>query len=437
MSSLWMFPALIAAILTGFPVAFVMLVLALLFGWSAFGPALQFQLIQKIDDVASANVLAAVPLFIFMGAMFEASGIALRLFDAIHMWTRRIPGGVGIGTILMCVVFAATSGIIGATETVVGLLAIPAMLKYGFDKGLICGTICAGGSLGTIIPPSVLAVVIGPVASTSVGDVLIGMIMPGLMLAASYIIYILVRCWLRPQDGPRLPPAADEPGLAEKLSITARVLVPPIIIICAVLGTILVGLATPTEAAGTGAIGCLLLTLAYGRLTGPVLWESLLRTVRVSAMILTILLAGSMFAAVFVVSGGLTAINDLLALANLGPRATLALILILAFLAGFMLDPLVIILIIVPIATPIIKGFGFDAVWFCVVFLVVLQTAYLTPPMAPSIFYLRGIAPPEITLRNMYTGIWPFIALQVLVTAIVMTFPATVLWLPGVMQGWR
>jgi tripartite ATP-independent transporter DctM subunit len=435
MSALWMFPALIAAILTGFPVAFAMLALALLFGWPTFGAALQYQLIQKLDDVASANVLAAVPLFIFMGSMFEQSGIALRLFDAIHMWTRRIPGGVAIGTVLMCVIFAATSGIIGATETVVGLLAIPAMLKYAYNKGLICGTICAGGSLGTIIPPSVLAVVIGPVANTSVGDVLVGMIIPGLMLAMSYIIYIFLRCLLRPQDGPRSPPAGDTPGLADKLLMTAKVLVPPVIIIFAVLGSILVGLATPTEAAATGAMGTLLLTLAYGRLTAAVMWDALLRTVRVSAMILTILVAGSMFAAVFTASGGLSAIDTLLAAAELGPNGTLALILSLAFLAGFMLDPLVIILIIVPIASPIIRGLGFDLVWFCVVFLVVLQTAYLTPPMAPSIFYLRGIAPPEIELRHMYTGIWPFIALQLLVTALVMAFPQTVLWLPSAMRG--
>ncbi|MCK6454493.1 MAG: TRAP transporter large permease subunit [Alphaproteobacteria bacterium] len=434
MASLWMFPALILGILTGFPVAFTMLVLALLFGWATFGEALQYQLIQKIDDTASANVLAAVPLFIFMGAMFEQSGIAARLFDAIHLWTRRIPGGIGIAAVLMCVVFAATSGVIGATETVVGLLAIPAMLKYAYDKGLICGTICAGGSLGTIIPPSVLAVVIGPVANTSVGDVLIGMIVPGLMLAVSYIAYILLRCLIRPQDGPRLAAAADEPGLAARVILTVQVLVPPVVIIIAVLGSILVGLATPTEAAAMGAVGTLLLALAYRRLSLPVLWDSLERTVRVSAMILTILLAGSAFAAVFVGSGGLSAINSLLEAARLGPHATLALILLLAFLGGFMLDPLVIILIIVPIAAPIIKALGFDAVWFCVIFLVVLQTAYLTPPMAPSIFYLRGIAPREIELRHMYTGIWPFIVLQVVVTAVVMLFPQTVLWLPAAMR---
>jgi tripartite ATP-independent transporter DctM subunit len=434
MSSFWMFPALLAAIFTGFPAAFAMLVVAVAFGLDTFGFAFVYQLIQKMEEVALANVLAAVPLFIFMGAMFEQSGIALRLFDTIHLWTRRFPGGLGIGTILMCVVFAATSGVVGATESIVGMLAIPAMLKYRYDKGLVCGTICAGGSLGTIIPPSVPAVVIGPVANTSVGDVLVGMMIPGLMLAGSYIAYIFLRCLLRPQDGPRLPPAADEPTLARRLVLTVQVLIPPVLIIVAVLGSIMTGLATPTEAAATGAVGTLLLTLAYGRLNPAVLWDALKRTVRISTMILTIIMAGSTFAAVFAAGGGLSAINEVLAAAKLGPWAALFLTLLVAFLAGFMLDPLVIILIVVPIAAPIMKTMGFDLVWFSVVFLVVLQTAYLTPPMAPSIFYLRGIAPRDITLHHMYTGIWPFIALQVIVAGLVIAFPQTVLWLPNALR---
>lgn len=379
-------------------------------------------------------MLAAVSLFIFMGAMFEQSGIAQRLFDAIHMWTRRIPGGLGIGTILMCVVFAATSGIIGATESIVGLLAIPAMMRYRYDKSLICNTICAGGSLGTIIPPSVPAIVIGPAANTSVGDILVGMIVPGLLLAASYVGYIFLRCLVRPADGPRLMPAQDQPRLAQKLLLTVEVLVPPIIIIVAVLGSIMTGIATPTEAAAVGGLGTLLLTLAYHRLTAAVLWDSLLRTVRVSTMILTIIMAGSMFAAVFAITGGMAAIQSVLAAAEIGRYGALALVMLVAFLAGFMLDPLVVILIIVPIAAPIMKVMGTDLVWFSVIFLTVLQTAYLTPPMAPSIFYLRGIAPPEITIRHMYRGIWPFIALQVAVTAAVIAFPPLVLWLPQAMR---
>jgi tripartite ATP-independent transporter DctM subunit len=431
MSSLWMFPALIAGILTGFPVAFVMLSLAAIFGLATFGlPGLLHQSLLTIDAVATTNVLAAVPLFIFMGAMFEQSGIAARLFDVIHLWTRRIPGGIAIGTVIMCVIFAATSGVVGATETVVGLLAIPAMLKYAYDKGLISGTICAGGSLGTIIPPSVLAVVIGPVASADVGRILFGMIVPGLMLALAYVIYILIRCTLRPQDGPSLPRTADEPALGQKLYMTATVLVPPVIVIIAVLGSMMIGLATPTEASATGAVGTVALTLAYGRLSGPVLWDSLLRTVRITAMIITIVMCGSMFATVFVGTGGLETLRSIFA-SKFGPWGTLTVIMTITFLAGFMLDPLVIILVIVPIAHPLVTGAGFDIVWFCVLFLVMLQTAYLTPPMAPSIFYLRGIAPPEITLQHMYTGIWPFIGLQLVVVVLIIVFPDLVTWLPN------
>lgn len=437
MSSLWMFPALIAAILTGFPVAFVMLSLAAIFGLATFGlPGLLHQSLLTIDSVATTNVLAAVPLFIFMGAMFEQSGIAARLFDVIHLWTRRIPGGVAIGTVLMCVIFAATSGVVGATETVVGLLAIPAMLKYSYDKGLISGTICAGGSLGTIIPPSVLAVVIGPVASADVGRILFGMIVPGLMLALSYVTYIFIRCLLRPQDGPRLPVTEDEPSIAERLRMTVMVLVPPVIVIIAVLGSMMIGLATPTEASATGAVGTVALTLAYGRLSGAVLWDSLLRTVRITAMILTIVLCGSLFATVFVGTGGLETLRSVFA-SKFGPWGTLGVIMGITFLAGFMLDPLVIILVIVPIAHPLVTGAGFDIVWFCVLFLVMLQTAYLTPPMAPSIFYLRGIAPPEITLQHMYTGIWPFIGLQVMVVVLICIFPEVVTWLPNALLTGR
>ena len=274
MSSLWMFPALIAVILTGFPVALTMMALAVVFGLHSFGlVGLQYQFIQKLEEVATAQVLAAVPLFIFMGAMFEASGIASRLFDAIHMWTRRVPGGLAVGTVIMCVIFAATSGVVGATETVVGLLAIPAMLKYNYSKSLICGTICAGGSLGTIIPPSVLAVVIGPVGNTSVGNILLGMFIPGFMLAISYIVYIVILCSIRPEAGPRIPRAPDEPSLGGKLILSAKVLVPPVVVIIAVLGSMMAGIATPTEASAMGALGTVLLALAYGRLSRAVLVE--------------------------------------------------------------------------------------------------------------------------------------------------------------------
>ena len=439
MSSLWMFPALIVAILTGFPVALTMLALAVIFGLQSFGlVGLQYQFIQKIEEVATAQVLAAVPLFIFMGAMFEASGIASRLFDAIHLWTRRVPGGLAVGTVIMCVIFAATSGVVGATETVVGLLAIPAMLKYNYSKSLISGTICAGGSLGTIIPPSVLAVVIGPVANASVGSILLGMFVPGFMLAIAYIIYIVTLCSFVPAAGPRIPRSPDEPSLGEKLVLTSKVLVPPVVVIIAVLGSMMAGIATPTEASATGALGTVILALAYRRLSWGVLVDSTMRTVRITAMILTIVVCGQLFAAVFVGSGGLEALQQFLRAFGVGRWELLAIVLFIVFLAGFMLEPLVIILMVVPLTMPLIEAAGFDKVWFCVLFLVMLQTGYLTPPMAPSIFYLRGIAPPEITLRHMYIGIWPFIALQLLVVGLLVTFPRLVTWLPDlVLTGAR
>ena len=437
--ALWMFPALMAMIFFGFPVAFSLFSVAFVFGAIAFNfslPAVNL-FTQVIDSVASNSILAAVPLFILMGSLFERSGIAERLFEAIHLWTRRLPGGLAVGTVILCVIFAASSGVVGATESVVGLLAIPVMLRYAYDKGLIAGTICAGGSLGTIIPPSVVVIVLGPVADVDVGGLFMGMLFPGLILAALYIIYILVRCSIWPEDGRRLPPDENEPPLARKLWITAEALLPPLTLIFAVLGTIILGWATPTEAAAMGAFGTIVLTLVYGRLSFSVFREALVRTLLVTAMILTILVAGNMFANVFTISGGLIGTQRLVEAAELSGWATLFILLLLAFIAGFVLDLISIILIIIPIAIPLIEKIEFYGMdpsqvksWFCVLFLIVIQTSYLTPPMAPAIFYLRGISPPEIKLSHMYKGVAPFIALEVIALALVILFPGLALWLP-------
>ncbi|MDP6688398.1 MAG: TRAP transporter large permease subunit [Alphaproteobacteria bacterium] len=433
--AMWMFPALMLAIFIGFPVAFSLMGVGFVFGVMRFGDSAVFQFVTKVQDVAGNYILSAVPLFIFMGAMLERSGIAARLFEAVHLWTRRLPGGLAVGTVGMCVIFAAASGVVGATETVVGLLAIPVMLRHNYDKSLISGTICAGGSLGTIIPPSVVVVVLGPVADVSVGDLFAGIMFPGLIMAGLYIAYILVRCIIDPDAGPRLPRDDSEPGLLEKLRMTTVALVPPFILIFLVLGTILMGWATTTEAAACGALGAVVLTLVYRNFSFAVLSDAFVRTILITAMILTILLGGSIFSGVFIASGGLSATKDILAAANLTGWPTVFLILFLTFLAGFVLDLFSIILIIIPIAIPIISGFGFDPVWFCVLFLVVMQTSYLTPPMAPSIFYLRGISPPEITLRHMYKGVVPFIGLEIVTLFLVMMFPAIALWLPAKLLG--
>jgi tripartite ATP-independent transporter DctM subunit len=311
------------------------------------------------------------------------------------------------------------------------------MLRYAYDKALISGTICAGGSLGTIIPPSVVAVVMGPMADVSVGDIMYGMALPGLIMAGFYLVYILVLCLVKPSSGPRIPKEADEPAFAHKLWITLRNLVPPVFMIFAVLGSILLGWASPTEAAAIGALCSVLLTVLYRTFTWPGLYEAIVKTVRITTMIMTVLLAGTLFTGVFIGAGGINTANELIGQMQLTPWMLLALMMAIIFLAGFFLDWISIVLIFVPIFTPLIKAAGFDPVWFCVLFLVMIQTSYLTPPMAPAIFYLRAVAPASITIRDMYVGVIPFIALQVVTLAIVMAYPTLVTWLPTVMLQMR
>lgn len=429
----FMLPVAFLLMFLGVQVAFSMMITAVLFGLVIFGNRVVFQFVDKVEDISSNFVFAAVPLFVFMGSMLEKSGIADKLFEAIHIWTRRLPGGLAIATISMCIIFAASSGVIGATESVVGLLTIPIMLRYGYDKGLISGTICAGGSLGTIIPPSVVAVVMGPLADVSVGDLFYGMVFPGLLMGALYLVYIFVLCTVSPRNGPRIPREPGEPGFGEKLWITTRNLVPPLLMIFAVLGSIMLGWASPTEAAAIGALASVILTVAYGHFEWKGLYGALIKTLKITAMIMTVLLAGTLFTGVFVGGGGINTASLLINKMQLSPWMLLALMMAIIFIAGFFLDWISIVLIFLPLFTPLIKAAGFDPVWFCILFLIMIQTSYLTPPMAPAIFYLRAVAPPQITIRHMYAGVIPFIILQVVIMGVVMAFPVLVTWLPSVM----
>ena len=433
----FMLPVAFTLMFLGVQVAFSMMITAVLFGLVIFGNRVIFQFVDKVEDISSNFVFAAIPLFVFMGAMLEKSGIADKLFEAIHIWTRRLPGGLALATILMCIIFAASSGVIGATESVVGLLTIPIMLRYGYDKGLISGTICAGGSLGTIIPPSVVAVVMGPLADVSVGDLFYGMVFPGLIMGGLYLVYIFTLCTVAPHNGPRIPREPNEPSVGEKLWITTRNLVPPLFMIFAVLGSIMLGWASPTEAAAIGALASVGLTVLYGRFTWPGLYQALIKTVKITTMIMTVLLAGTLFTGVFVGGGGINTASILIQKLQLTPWMLLGLMMLIIFIAGFFLDWISIVLIFLPLFTPLIKAAGFDPVWFCILFLIMIQTSYLTPPMAPAIFYLRAVAPPEITIRNMYRGVVPFIALQCVTLAITMIFPKLVTWLPSVMLTFK
>jgi len=428
--SLLMFPALIALIFLGLQISFAMMLSAAAFGYLVFEDVVAYQLLSKIEETASNSVLAAVPLFIFMGAMLEKSGIAERLFHAIHLWTRRLPGGIGVGTILLGTIFAAASGVVGATEAVIGLLAIPIMLKHQYDKRLLSGVICASGSLGTAIPPSITVIVLGPVAGVSVGQLFNGLLLPGLLMAGLFILYVILAATLKPSLAPSGHEEAEAVPLSEKLKVTVTALLPAAALIFTVLGTILLGLATPTEASACGAVGAVLLSILYRSCSLPVLWESVLRTVNISAMILMIVMAGNMFAGIFFATGGMGTVQSLLMDSGLNRYAVLAMILLIAFIAGFLLDMMSVVLIIIPVAMPIVRLLGFDEIWFCVAFLVILQTSYLTPPLAPSIFYLRAISPPSITLKHMYAGVIPFIVIQIMVLTAVLAIPELATWLP-------
>ncbi|WP_211110174.1 TRAP transporter large permease [Acuticoccus mangrovi] len=431
---LLMLPALIVLIIVGFPIAFSMMLVALGFGLYRFGDILVLQFAQRVNEVASNYVLGAIPLFIFMGAVLERAGIAERLFDALYMWTRRLPGGLAIAALLMCTIFAAASGVVGATETLVGMLAIPGMLKRGYNNSLIAGTICSGGSLGTVIPPSIPVVVLAPIVTLPVGDLLAGILVPGLMMAGMFMIYIVVACTLKPDLAPA-DPEPDTRSLGEKLAFTAFALVPPAFLIATVLGTLFAGLATPTEAAACGSFGVVLLAIFYRRFSWRLIFEASIRTVSLTAMILAIVLAGSMFSGVFFASGGMMAVKGMLNAFGLDTWSVIAVILVITFVLGFAVDLISIVLIMMTIAVPVVRTYGVDPLWFSIVFLVTLQTSYLTPPMAPSIFYLRAIAPPEMKLKQMYWGVIPFICCQLVVLALLLTFPALATWMPKLIYG--
>ena len=435
--SLFMFPVMIIVVFSGFPVVFCLMGISLFFGIVCFGPEIIPMIIRRVYGVADNYVLAAVPLFIFMGTMLERSGIAKILFETISMWTGRIRNGLAVTTIIMCTIIAACTGIIGAAEVMVGVMAMPPMLKRNYRHSLIAGTIIAGGALGTIIPPSVVTVVYGPAAGISVGRLLISTIFPGLLLSLIYVVYIVVRSYGQRGFAPPVSSEDQDIPMSRKLKATVTGMLPSIILIFTVMGTIILGYAAPTEAAALGAFGSVVLTIGYGNFTMKVLQEATIQTLKVSSMMMMILVGGFMFSGVFLGLGGSDATERMLSALNMGPWAILFFFLFVVYLAGFLLDWASLLLIFVPIFSPIIDKLGFDPIWFGTLFIMMIQTSYLTPPMAPGIFYLKGIAPPEVSTRAIFQGVVPFMMLQLIGIAIVLLFPQIALWLPEKLIGWN
>ncbi|MBS3933538.1 MAG: TRAP transporter large permease subunit [Truepera sp.] len=428
-----MFASVIVGILLGFPIAFVLGGLAAIFGYLLFGPGIANIFMLRMFGVLQDNILIAIPLFVYMGVVLEQTGIVGRLFDTMRLLLGRLPGGLAVTTIVSATIFAAGVGVVGASIVAIGLIALPSMLKYHYNKPLATGAICAGGTLGILIPPSILIVIYGPTAGLSVGQLFMAAIGPGLLLSLLYVIYTVVVCAIKPELGPAISREEAAVPLRHKVSLFFTSVAPVAAIIVTVLGTIFFGLATPTEAAGVGAFAALLLALAYRTLNLRTLWRTVHSALRITSMIYLVILGAQFFTSVFTRMGGGRVVRDAFVGLPFEPVVVLIMMLSVVFILGMFIDWLGVIMLAVPLFTPIAAALGFEPIWFAMMVMLVLQTSFLTPPFAYAIFYLKGIAPPEVSTIDIYKGILPFVALQLLALVLLYWQPQIALWLPQFM----
>lgn len=431
--ALLMFAALFVGMLTGFPIAFVIGSVGLIFGFVGWGPWVFDQIISRVFWVMMNDTFPAIPLFVFMGCILERSGITDRLFGDVQLALGPVRGSLAVAAMLVCTIFAACTGIVGAGVTLMGLVALPAMLKRSYDKKLATGTIIAGGTLGILIPPSIMLIIYAPMAQLSIAKMFAAAFVPGFVLSGLFLTYILIRCLIQPNLGPSLP---KEQRVIPPLTLLRRLLVsllPTLVLIFAVLGSILLGLAAPTEAASVGAVGGLALTIAYKRFTWQGFKEAVYATLRISSMILIIAVGASIFTGVFMRLGGGKMIEEVLVGLPVTPIVVGLIVMVFIFIMGMFLDWVGILFIFIPVLSPILPSLGFDPLWFALVVCLVLQTSFLSPPYAVSIFYLKGIAPPEVKITDIYKGILPFMVLQLIGVALCITFPQIILWLPSIL----
>jgi len=429
-----MFVALIIGLLMGHPLAFVLGGLAVIFGFIGWGPQCYVMFANRIWGMMDNYVLVAIPLFIFMANLLSESGIAEGLFSSLRYLLGPLRGGVAIAVVVVSTVFAACTGIIGASVVTMGVLATPIMLKYGYQKELTMGTICAGGTLGILIPPSIMLVVMGNQATLSVGKLFMGAVIPGLILAVLYLAYIAIMCWRKPELGPAL-------SLEERAAVPVRKrltgslinLVPPVILIIGVLGSIFTGIATPTEASGVGAFLAFLMILGYRKFTWKGLRDAVWSCAKTNTMVIIILCGATCFTGVFLGIGGGEVVTNLVLGIGLGRWGIYAIMMLIIFILGMFIDWIGIVLITFPIFLPIAADLGFDPLWFVIMIAVNLQASFLTPPFGYALFYMKGIVPPEVTLMHIYRGIIPFVILMAIGLLFCTLNPWTALWLPGKM----
>jgi tripartite ATP-independent transporter DctM subunit len=444
--SLLLFGGLAVLLMLGLPMAFCTGSLAVIFLYVFGNGSVLNMLPSRVFPFMTDYQLSAVPLFIFMAAVLEKAGIIEELFDVIYKWLGSLKGGLASATVVACTVLAAMVGVVGATEVTMGMIALPAMLRRGYDPKLACGALLAGGTLGILIPPSVMAIVYAVVAQQSLGELLIGSVFPGFLLSGLYIGYVTLRSYINPSLGPALP-KEERVGMREKLRLL-RNTIAPILVIILVLGVIFFGIATPVEAAGIGTFGALIVCALHRRLTWVALYDAGLSTLKATAMVMWIFFGATMFVGFFIVKGGQTFVSEMIIGTGLPAYGILLLMMLVLFVLGMFLDWVGILLLTVPIFLPIMKSLDFTGIaglagvapeqiplWYGVIFMVNMQVAFLSPPFGYSLFYLKSVAPPQITMATIFRSAVPFIGLQMLGLALCIVFPKIVLWLPSLLYA--
>ncbi len=430
-----MFVTLFTFIFMGLPLAFSLGSVSLLFSFFIWGPESLFLLASRSSSAMFNYVMIAVPLFMLMAAVLEQSGLADDLYAAIHIWMGPLRGGLAIGTVLICTAMAAMSGVSAAAVLTMGVIALPAMLKRKYGKSMTIGSIMAGGALGQLIPPSLLMVVYGGMAGVSVGQLFMGGVFPGLMLSGMFILYIAIRAFLQKGLAPAMTKEERAAITWKDKFVSLKGVILPVLLIVGVLGSIFTGIATPTEAAGIGAFGAVICALIHRRLTWPVLKEAARSTLLSSAMVMWIMIGSYLFVSVYFGLGGADFVKKTVLSLDVNRWVIMGAIQVSWFILGCLMDPTGIVLLTTPIYLPIVEALGFNPLWFGVLFVVNLEMSYLTPPFGYNLFYMKAVAPKDVTMTDIYKSVGPYVAIQALGLILCMIFPEIILWFPNYMMG--
>jgi tripartite ATP-independent transporter DctM subunit len=422
---------LFGVIFIGFPIAFTLGAVALFTGFIALGPVILDLAVLQTFSVMKDTVLASIPFFLFMGFLLEQSGLLERMFIGIQQLLSGLRGSLYLAVLITATIFAAATGIVGSSVTLLGVMAAPSMIKSGYDVKMSAGAIAAGGTLGILIPPSVMLIVMGPVVGVPATDLFAAAVIPGLLLSTIFTVWCLVRCWINPALGPALPPEMRPTSMWPVVKDLAIGVLPVIVVILSTLGVILMGIATPTDAGAVGCAAVFLLTLGSGRMTFAKIKKSAYQTLEVSSMILMLVTASNLFGAVFSRLGSAEFLANLLTSLSLPPMLMLIVILALVFVLGWPLEWVPIVLVVIPIVLPIVQAAGIDLIWFCTLVAMTLQTAWLSPPVALSAYFLKGVVP-QWDLKDIYAGMVQFMMLQILGVALLLMFPKLATWLPSI-----